>query len=96
MDFAEQTQGFDELKARAEQFFNETDQETVQEWETAVESVRAGRIAGPDGVPRQDATAVRCYIKVTEKAIEAITPKDNTIVQQESQDAYYSVYAEAA
>jgi len=96
VDFAEQTTNFDEFKARAEQFFAETDQESVQEWETAVEAVRAGRISGPDGIPRQDANAARFYITVTAKPVEDVTPKDNTIVQEESEDAYYTVYAKAA
>jgi len=95
VDFAEQTSNFDEFKARAEQFFNETDADTAREWDTAVEAIRAGQVLGPDGIPRQDANTA-CYIKVTRKAVEAITPKDNTIVQQESQDAYYAAYAQAA
>ena len=44
---------------------------------------------------RQDAKSP-LYIRVTPKSVEAITPKDNTIVQQESQDAYYAAYANAA
>ena len=93
IDFAEQTDNFDEFKACVEAFFNETDPDTQREWDEAVEAIRAGRVSGPDGVPRQDANAPR-YIKVTPKPVEAVTPKDNNIVQEESQDAYY--YAKAA
>src|SRR5687767_13938071 len=52
VDFAEQTAGFDEFKTRIEQFFHETDKDTEQEWEAAVEAVRAGRVAGPERIPR--------------------------------------------
>lgn len=95
IDFAEQTSGFDDFKARVEAFFNETDDDTVREWDAAVEAVRAGRITGPDGIPRRDANS-QCYIKVTRKTEAAITPKDNNIVQQESQDEIYAVYTKAA
>ncbi len=96
IDFAEQTDGFDALKARIEEFFNETDPESEREWDSAVEAIRAGRVTGPDGIPRQDATAARRYVKVTPKPIEDVTPKDNTIVQQESLDAFYAIYDRAA
>ena len=95
VDFAEQTSSFEEFKARAEQFFHETDDETEHEWAAAVEAVRAGMVVGPDGIPSRDADAER-YIKVTQKTVEAVTPKDNTIVQAESADAYYAAYAKAA
>jgi len=95
VDFAEQTSGFEEFKARVEQFFNESDEESEQEWNSAVDAVRAGRVPGPDGVPKQDANTAG-YVKVTPKPVEDVTPKDNTIVQQESQDTLYAVYAEAA
>jgi hypothetical protein len=93
IDFTEQTANFEEFEARVQAFFNETDSETQREWDAAVEAVRAGRTAGPDGIPRKDAETP-CFVKITQKTVEAITPKDNTIVQQESQDAYY--YAKAA
>ena len=76
-------------------FFAETDPVTEREWDAAVEAIRAGRVAGPEGMKRQDAKSP-LYIRVTPKSVEAITPKDNTIVQQESQDAYYAAYANAA
>lgn len=95
VDFAEETAGFDEFAARVDAFFHETDPATEQEWDAAVAAIRAGRVMGPAGVERQDADAPR-FVRVTLKTVEAITPKDNSIVQQESQDAYYAVYADAA
>jgi hypothetical protein len=94
VDFAEQAADFDGFKTLVEGFFAESDDETLREWDAAVAAVRAG-VPGPDGVPRRDASA-EPYIRVTPKPVEAVTPKDNTIVQQESQDALYAAYAEAA
>jgi hypothetical protein len=96
IDFAEQTSLFEDFKSRVEEFFNETDDATLREWDAAVQAVREGRLAGPDGVPRCDAEAFPCYVTITKKTVEAITPKDNTIVQAESQDALYTAYAKAA
>ena len=93
IDFAEQTANFAEFKVRVEAFFNESDEESEREWEAAVEAVRGGRVAGPDGLQRQDAKAPR-FVKVTQKTVEAVTPKDNEIVQH--QDTYYAAYAKAA
>ncbi|MEQ1897960.1 MAG: hypothetical protein ABL971_11305 [Vicinamibacterales bacterium] len=95
IDFAMQTSGFDEFKARVETFFHETDPDTLHEWDAAVEAVRAGRVVGPDGIPRCEASTP-CYVKVTRKLVESVTPSDNTIVQQESLDELYAVYADAA
>jgi hypothetical protein len=94
VDFAEQTFSFEEFKAMVEHFFNESDEETLREWDAAVAAVRAG-MPGPDGVQRKDANAAS-YIRITQKPVEAVTPKDNTIVQQESEDALYAAYAQAA
>lgn len=87
IDFAEQTENFDEFKTRVEAFFEETDAETTRVWDAAVGAVRAGHIDGPDGIPRRSASDPS-FVKVTQKSVEAVTPKDNTIVQQESQDNY--------
>lgn len=95
IDFAEQTRTFEEFKARAEAFFHETDDESARAWTAAVEAVRAGLMLVPDGIQRRDA-ASPLFITVTPKPLEAVTPKDNQIVQQESQGGYYSAYARAA
>ena len=90
IDFAEQTASYEEFCEKVEEFFNATDPDTEHAWAAAVAAVRAGRITGPEGIQRQNAETRR-YVKITRKAVEAITPKDNTIVQQESQDYYAAV-----
>ena len=92
IDFANQARNFDEFKAKVELFFNETDPGTVHDWENAVIAVRSGAEAGPDGLPRMDASTAR-YVSVKLKTADAVTTKDNSIIQQESQDSYYTAAA---
>lgn len=81
IDFAEDASTFDAFKTRVEQFFDETDSESVREWEDAVKCVRAGNVVGPEGLIRADANEAR-YVNVTRKAVEAVTPKDNPLVKE--------------
>lgn len=86
VDFAEQSSSFDEFKYLVEKFYYESDAETEQEWDATVAAVRAGRVNGPDGMSRRAVSDP--YIKVTQKTADAVTPQDNTLVQQESREAY--------
>jgi hypothetical protein len=81
IDFAEEAPTFDAFKANVEHFFNDTDTDSEREWNAAVECVRAGAVNGPEGLPRHRAESER-IVKVTQKAVEAVTPKDNMIGRQ--------------
>lgn len=83
IDFAEQAASFKEFKTRIEAYLDETDAATTQEWETARAQVRSGQIPVPDGLPKKQ-DACTCFVKVTEKKLETLTPQDNLLLQQES------------
>lgn len=51
VDFAEEHTSFDEFKAAVEQFFHDTDDDSVQEWQEAVSAVQQGLITAPAGLP---------------------------------------------
>lgn len=86
IDFAEEAESFDAFKAHVELFFNETDRESEKSWNDAVASVRAGVVPGPEGLPILKADSER-IVKVTQKPVETVTPKDNMIVRQELDSA---------
>ena len=92
VDFAEQQGTFDDFRARVERFYSETDTNTEREWAEAVAAVRGGTVVGPEGMPKKDADSTP-YVKVTRKSAEAVTPKDNTVVQQESRHQQYAAAA---
>ena len=92
IDFADQSKDFDEFKAKVEHFFNETDPDTERDWEDAVLEVRSGDVVGPDELPRVNANTNRS-VSVRLKTVEAVTTKDNSIIQQESQDRYVTAVA---
>jgi hypothetical protein len=85
VDFAVQAETFADFKAAVETFFFESDDESLREWERARDAVRDGRVALPFGLSRQEAPTPT--VRVTEKQLEDLTPKDNGIVQQESEPA---------
>ena len=89
IDFADQSEDFNEFKAKVEHFFNETDPGTERDWEDAVLAVRSGAVVGPEELPRVNANTKRS-VSVRLKTAETVTTKDNSIIQQESQDHYYA------
>lgn len=83
IDFAEQAPSFDAFKHAVEGYFCESDAASESEWETARQEVRAGRIPVPDGLPKQEGD-YPCFVHVTQKQIETVTPQDNLLIQQEA------------
>jgi hypothetical protein len=77
VDFAEEASSFDDFKAAVEEFFRETDAETVGEWEACVAEVQSGRLSSPGLLPVLSAN-VPLLVQVTRKSTEAVTPKDNS------------------
>ena len=62
-DMAEDAVDFTTFKQRVEVFFNETCQETKQEWDEAVEAVRRGDI-GAEGLEKKNADDHQPYVQV--------------------------------
>jgi hypothetical protein len=77
VDFAEEAESFEAFKAEVVRFFEDTDAETVGEWEACVAEVQSGRLKAPGLLPVLSASATPPYISVTQKAPESVTPKDN-------------------
>ena len=76
VDFAESANTFTEFREAVERFYHETDQETVSEWEEAVKAVQDGLVPIPSGLTRKP-SGWACFVKVTEKTVDQVTPKDN-------------------
>lgn len=76
IDFAETSDSFAGFKAAVEQFYSETDAETVQEWDAAIEAVRRGLVPVPGDLPRKPA-GWDCFVRATEKSLHDVTPRDN-------------------
>lgn len=83
IDFAQETASFAAFKTRVESYLAETDEGSVQEWEAARKEVRAGHVPVPDGLPKEP-DECPSFVNVTEKPLEAVTPQDNPLVQQET------------
>ncbi len=80
-DFAEQARTFQDLKAEVEQFFSETDPESVVEWDRGVARMKASAtIEAPGGLPIKDAVKTKVFVRVAEQSTDSITPEDNRIV----------------
>lgn len=75
-DFAEEVTSTAKFRALVRQFFNDTDPETIAEWESAVACVRQGNIKTPTGLRRSPAET-EIYVRVTCKSTARITPTDN-------------------
>ena len=72
VDFAEHTASFEDFSSRVENFYNESDTDTMREWQEAVAAVRAGKTTGPEGMVKRDAETAP-YVKVTRKTAKAVT-----------------------
>lgn len=75
VDFAEHADSFGGFKAAVERFYNESDQETLDEWAQTVEAVRKGLVPIPSGLQREPGWT--CFVRVTEKSLDQVTPHDN-------------------
>jgi hypothetical protein len=84
IDFAESADSFLSFKTTAERFYNQTDADTVGEWDWAVEAVKQGVMPIPAGLPRTP-SGWQCGIQIVEKTLEEITPHDNAPVSDTRQ-----------
>ena len=75
-DLAIATNSFESFKQEVEQFFNETNEETLAAWTAAVERVRAGAINLE--LPRMPAESP-IFVTVTMKEAVQLSPDDNRI-----------------
>jgi hypothetical protein len=71
-DVAQEAQDFDAFKVEVERFFNETDAESVTEWEAAVADVRSGK-TNLDEIVKAPAESKR-GVKVVRIALESVRP----------------------
>ncbi len=75
IDFAQESETFAAFKARVEKFFDETDADSVREWQEAVAAIKRSGVDGID-LPRVEATS-RMYCVVEERASSQLTPHMN-------------------
>lgn len=81
IDFAEQADDFSRFKQAIESYFNSTDAD-LAEWERAVEMVKRGQVAVPDGLRR--CPDPELYVKVSPRGrLEDLTPQDNPVLDQQ-------------
>lgn len=76
-DIALEVTSFQEFKSSVEQFFQETNEPTFSEWETAVAEVRHGNLE-MEGLPRESADSPP-FITVTLKEQREFTPHCNIL-----------------
>lgn len=80
IDMASEAATFDGFRASLKRYFDETDSDTLAEWESAVARVRQGSVNVPNGLPKQEAES-QPYIHVKMKTINEVTPQDNLAAQ---------------
>jgi hypothetical protein len=76
IDFALDASTFDEFKTTLVGFFNETDSDTLSDWDAAVARVRKGALNVPSGLPKENADS-KPYVNVKLKPLSEVTPADN-------------------
>jgi len=84
LDLVQESKNFDEFRAEAERFFNETDSDE-QAWEDALKVVRNHHIAPPEAfakLPRQspDTRPARIEVERLDGTIKPFTASDNVTV----------------
>lgn len=75
-DLAEEADSFDAFRASVQQFFLDTDDESVAEWKMCVAAVQSGLLKGPEGLPVVAADSP-VAVEVIQKPLETVTAKDN-------------------
>ena len=79
-DFAVAAQDFEAFKQSAEQFFHDTDQGSIEEWEAAVRAVQAGSAPNPLALPVRPATSpIAINVELIE--LPKVTPTLNSNVE---------------
>lgn len=87
IDFAAEAEGDPQLfQARVEEFFHETDPETIAEWATCVTGVRSGHVKAPDDLPRAAAETPR-GVEVTYKLLNEVGPVDTERISYNTDQA---------
>jgi len=76
-DIAADAENFEEFKAEAERFFDETNERMLLDWNKAVQQVRAGQVEA-DWLQRVDSDKARLLIEVTSLPAEHLQPSFNT------------------
>jgi hypothetical protein len=76
IDYAADTKTFDEFRAAVTTFFDTTDSQSEDEWRTAVEDVRAHRVAAPAGLKVESADG-EIGVSVTSLQLQHTTTEDN-------------------
>jgi hypothetical protein len=77
VDIAEEADSFEAFKAAVEEFFWQTDDESVAEWDACVQAVRRGQLSAPYLLPVLAAN-LPLMVTVTRKPEGAVTPQDNS------------------
>jgi hypothetical protein len=77
IDFAQEADDFKAFKVRVQKFFEETDAESVTEWEQAVQAVRASQ-GQPFELPHRDAKT-KTFVVIEQKQTEELTPAMNYV-----------------
>ncbi|MEW5980816.1 MAG: hypothetical protein AB1806_00435 [Acidobacteriota bacterium] len=76
-DVAFEAPTFDAFRQEVTRFFEETDAESVDEWQAAVDALRAARLAEPpEPLPRWPAE-LALEVRVIEKDLAGVAPTDN-------------------
>ena len=92
IDFADESNEFDDLKAAIERFVEQSDPDTQREWDEARAAVRAGEIPVPGDLRRETGEAP-VSVDVTVKHVDRTTPKDNLSWQQSDVGSNYATAA---
>lgn len=87
IDFASESRDFDAFKSKVEAFYNAQDDD-ADEWQIAVEQIKAGAMQVPEGVRR--CPDPHLYVKVSQKTMAQLTPADNPLVHRETQPSLSS------
>lgn len=77
-DIAEEADSFDTFKAVVEEFFWQTDPQTVGEWEACVREAQSGRLKPVPGIMPVMSADCPLLVAVTLKPAGDVTPKDNS------------------
>lgn len=87
IDFASESGDFDAFKSKVEAFYNAQDDD-ADEWQIAVDQIKAGVMEVPEGVRRCPDPDL--YVKVSQKTMAQLTPADNPLVHRETQPSLSS------
>lgn len=76
--FASEAASFEAFQAAVMRFYDETDDETVAEWEAALTALQEGTLPGLSGLQRKPPDW-NFFVAVEPKRLEDLTPRDNPV-----------------